>query len=73
MKNEDRRRALYAPLKIGDRVRAKIGQYGEGTIAEVLDTGDRAITGLARYGVRLDQNLNVWDFCRYELVKLRRS
>lgn len=66
----ERKLAVWKPLKIGQRVRSKTWRKGQcGYIFERLDD---LISGLARYGVRLDNDpQNTADFCRYELVCLK--
>jgi len=70
--NPDKKLQVWRPLKVGQRIRIrakyKRGQFGY--IKESLDTGSRAISGIARYGVLLDDGSpNTIDYLRHELTR----
>jgi hypothetical protein len=64
---------LYCTLSAGRRVRIKRGAE-KGEHGYVYERLDNLITGMARYGIRLDRLPgNTMDFCRYEFVVLKRE
>ena len=68
MKTE-KKLAVWRPLKVGQRVKSRT--YKKGSQGIVKERLDDSISGLARYGVVLeDDPNNTADFCRWELVEL---
>lgn len=63
----------WRPLELKRRVRlcCKWRQGQVGTVEEINSPGD--ITGMARYGVRLDHGHALADVCRFELAALKRN
>lgn len=71
---------LYRPLKVGTRVRVKVGtRKGDtGEIVEVLTKQgtDESVSAQARYGVRLSTpaaygGFSTWDYIRSEIGIVR--
>ena len=64
--NIERKLSVWRPLKVGQRVVSKTWNKGaSGTVVEAL--AGHQMNGLDKYGVKMDFNDNVADFCRYEL------
>jgi len=71
---------LYRPLKVGTRVRVKVGtRKGDvGEIVEVLTKPgtDESVSSRARYGVKLSTpaahgGFSTWDYIRSEIGIIR--
>ena len=69
MKTE-KKLAVWRPLKVGQHVR--LNTYKKGSHGIVKERLDKVFSGLGRYGIILEHDLNnTADFCRYELSAIR--
>jgi hypothetical protein len=66
----DRRLQAWRPLELNRRVRV-VGKYRRGKFGTVVEVESGNITGMAHYGIRLDDGGNIADFARFEITGLK--
>lgn len=63
---------VWRPLNLGQRVRVT-ARYRRNERGTVIERCDDSISGMGRYGVRLDADKNTTDFVRAELSRVKRG